>query len=95
MNERNKGFLMTNPGHKDGDGRPEYTGRLTANGVEFLVSAWMRKTDTGFEHLSLSLEMMEYQRLSPAAVERARIQAQRDRGMMERHEAVQNETGSF
>lgn len=58
MNQRdntNTGALFLND-KGDNPKRPDYTGKLNVEGVDYKVSGWINKSKNGKEYLSLKLQ---------------------------------------
>jgi hypothetical protein len=49
----NRGALFPNKRKTEGDNRPDWTGKLDIDGVEYFISAWTKNGRTG-EYLSLA-----------------------------------------
>jgi hypothetical protein len=57
--ETNRGALFKND-RKESDNHPDLSGKINVNGVEYWLSGWYKKTETGqFKVLSLSLKPKE------------------------------------
>jgi uncharacterized protein (DUF736 family) len=56
----NSGALFKND-KRTNDRQPQYRGRINANGVEFWVSAWVKKSRNGANFMSLALTPVEEQ----------------------------------
>jgi uncharacterized protein (DUF736 family) len=54
-NKNNQGVLFRNA-KKDKDTQPDYKGSGMYDGIEFEVSAWVRKSEKGNEYLSLAFK---------------------------------------
>jgi uncharacterized protein (DUF736 family) len=56
----NSGALFKND-KRTNDRQPQYRGRINAGGVEFWVSAWVKKSRNGANFMSLALTPVEEQ----------------------------------
>ena len=58
-NKTNTGTMSANQKKREGKQDPDYTGKLDVEGVDYWLSAWIRKSSTGSKFLSISLKKKE------------------------------------
>ncbi len=61
----NRGALFKND-RKESENHPDYTGQINVGGVEFWLSAWIKKSKAGKNFMSLSVKLKE-ERAAPTA----------------------------
>lgn len=61
----NRGALFTND-KKGNLSRPDYTGDMNVEGVEYRLSAWSKQSKGGLEYLSISVQRKDAQGARPA-----------------------------
>jgi len=54
----NRGSLFKND-KGDNEKRPDYTGAINVNGVDFKLSAWIKESKEGKKYMSLSVQAKE------------------------------------
>ena len=52
----NRGVLFVNDKKEPGDKKPDRTGSLNVDGVEYFIDGWLRKSQAGATFLSLSVK---------------------------------------
>lgn len=52
----NRGVLFRNQKKQAGDNRPDYTGRINVNGVDALISGWIKEARSGDKFLSIAVQ---------------------------------------
>lgn len=57
----NRGALFKNDRKEAGDKKPEYTGSLNVEGVEFFLDAWLKKSAAGVSFMSVSVKRKDKQ----------------------------------
>ena len=57
----NRGVLFKNDRKTDGDKKPEYTGSLNVDGVEFFLDAWLKVGKSGAKFMSVSVKRKDKQ----------------------------------
>lgn len=62
----NRGALFINDKKEPGDKKPDRTGSLNVDGVEYFIDGWLRKSQAGATFLSLSVKRKEKQAAKPA-----------------------------
>ena len=62
----NRGVLFVNDKKEPGDKKPDRTGSLNVDGVEYFIDGWLRKSQAGATFLSLSVKRKEKQAAKPA-----------------------------
>ena len=62
----NRGVLFKNDRKTDGDKKPEYTGSLNVDGVEFFLDAWLKVGKSGAKFMSVSVKRKDKQTAAPA-----------------------------
>ena len=56
----NRGAMFVNSYKEDGDNRPDFTGQLDVEGVEYKIAGWKRASDKkGTRFISLSIDKKE------------------------------------
>lgn len=65
----NRGVLFKNSRKEEGDKKPEYTGSLNVDGVEFFLDAWLKTSQNGAKFMSVSVKRKDKQ-AEPAAAPR-------------------------
>ncbi|NQW80606.1 MAG: hypothetical protein HQ445_05465 [Polaromonas sp.] len=68
----NRGVLFKNDRKQDGDKKPEYTGSLNVDGVEFFLDAWLKTSKTGSKFMSVSVKRKDKQPEAAQSPERTR-----------------------
>ena len=64
----NRGVLFKNDRKVEGDKKPEYTGSLNVDGVEFFLDAWLKVGKSGAKFMSVSVKRKDKQTAAtPAA----------------------------
>jgi uncharacterized protein (DUF736 family) len=63
----NRGVLFPND-KKGNEARPDHTGDLNVDGVEYRLSAWIKRSKKGDEFLSLSVQKKDGQQRSAPAL---------------------------
>ena len=61
----NRGVLFPND-KKGNEARPDYTGDINVEGVEYRLSAWNKRSKTGSSFLSISIQKKDGQQQRPA-----------------------------
>jgi hypothetical protein len=71
----NRGALFKNDRKEAGDKKPEYTGSLNIEGVEFFLDAWLKKSAAGVSFMSVSVKRKDKQpqAAAPAPVARQAV----------------------
>lgn len=68
----NRGALFKNERKTEGDKKPEYTGSLNVDGVEFFLDAWLKTSSAGKKFMSVSVKRKDNQpAAAPAPAARA------------------------
>ena len=62
-----RGVLFKNYRKVEGDKKPEYTGSLNVDGVEFFLDAWLKVGKSGAKFMSVSVKRKDKQTTAPAA----------------------------
>ena len=63
-----RGVLFKNDRKTEGDKKPEYTGSLNVDGVEFFLDAWLKVGKSGAKFMSVSVKRKDKQTTAaPAA----------------------------
>ena len=57
----NRGVLFKNDRKTEGDKKPEYTGSLNVDGVEFFLDAWLKVGKSGVKFMSVSVKRKDKQ----------------------------------
>ena len=57
----NRGVLFKNDRKTEGDKKPEYTGSLNVDGVEFFLDAWLKVGKSGAKFMSVSVKRKDKQ----------------------------------
>ena len=57
----NRGVLFRNDRKVEGDKKPEYTGSLNVDGVEFFLDAWLKVGKSGAKFMSVSIKRKDKQ----------------------------------
>jgi hypothetical protein len=57
----NRGGLFKNDRKEAGDKKPEYTGSVNVEGVEFFLDAWLKKSAAGASFMSISVKRKDKQ----------------------------------
>jgi len=57
----NRGVLFKNDRKTEGDKKPEYTGSLNVDGVEFFLDAWLKVGKSGAKFFSVSVKRKDKQ----------------------------------
>lgn len=57
----NRGVLFRNERKVEGDKKPEYTGSLNVDGVEFFLDAWLKVGKSGAKFMSVSVKRKDKQ----------------------------------
>jgi len=57
----NRGVLFKNDRKQEGDKKPEYTGSLNVDGVEFFLDAWLKVGKSGAKFMSVSVKRKDKQ----------------------------------
>ena len=52
----NRGAMFVNSYKEDGDNRPDFTGQIDVEGVEYKVAGWKRTSGKGTRFISLSVD---------------------------------------
>ena len=65
----NRGVLFKNERKEQGDKKPEYTGSLNVDGVEFFLDAWIKESQAGKKFMSVSVKRKDKQ-AAPAPQQR-------------------------
>lgn len=63
----NRGVLFKNDRKVEGDKKPEYTGSLNVDGVEFFLDAWLKAGKSGVKFMSVSVKRKDKQATQAAA----------------------------
>jgi hypothetical protein len=66
----NRGVLFKNDRKEAGDKKPEYTGSLNVDGVEFFLDAWLKDGKSG-KFMSVSVKRKDKQPQGAAPAQRA------------------------
>ena len=67
----NRGVLFKNDRKTEGDKKPEYTGSLNVDGVEFFLDAWLKVGKSGAKFMSVSVKRKDKQTTAAPAAPRA------------------------
>ena len=67
----NRGVLFKNDSKEAGDKKPEYTGSLNVDGVEFFLDAWLKVGKSGAKFMSVSVKRKDKQTSAPPAAKPA------------------------
>ena len=59
--QTNRGVLFKNDRKTEGDKKPEYTGSLNVDGVEFFLDAWLKVGKSGAKFMSVSVKRKDKQ----------------------------------
>lgn len=62
-----RGVLFKNDRKVEGDKKPEYTGSLNVDGVEFFLDAWLKVGKSGAKFMSVSVKRKDKQTSAPPA----------------------------
>lgn len=62
----NRGVLFKNDRKVEGDKKPEYTGSLNVDGVEFFLDAWLKIGKSGAKFMSVSVKRKDKQTAAAA-----------------------------
>lgn len=62
----NRGALFSNKENKTAENHPDYKGSINANGTDFWLSAWLKKSKDGKTFMSLSITPKEAKTAKPA-----------------------------
>ena len=57
----NRGVLFKNDRKVEGDKKPEYTGSLNVDGVDFFLDAWLKVGKSGAKFMSVSVKRKDKQ----------------------------------
>lgn len=60
-NNTNRGVMFVNDRKQEGDRKPDRTGTLNVEGVEYFVDGWIKQSQNGNSFLSLSLKRKDKQ----------------------------------
>ena len=63
----NRGVLFVNDKKEDGDKKPDRTGSLNVDGVEYFLDGWIKKSESGKTFMSVSVKRKDKQTTAPAA----------------------------
>ena len=63
FDETNRGTLWKNKDKKEGDNRPDYTGKINMDGTEKRLAAWIKQGQNG---KYMSLNVTDYQQQEPS-----------------------------
>ena len=66
----NSGSLFKN-NYKEKENQPDRTGKARIGGVDYKISGWVKKTQSGDQYLSLSFQVAKEQAQQAPAPERA------------------------
>ena len=62
----NRGAMFVNSYKEDGDNRPDFTGQLDVEGVEYKIAGWKRTSEKkGTRFISLSVDKKEEKEDAP------------------------------
>lgn len=61
FDKTNRGVLFRNNRKEEGDKKPEYTGSLNVDGVEFFLDAWLKTSQNGAKFMSVSVKRKDKQ----------------------------------
>jgi len=62
----NRGAMFVNSYKEDGDNRPDFTGQLDVEGVEYKIAGWKRTSEKkGTRFISLSIDKKEEKEEAP------------------------------
>lgn len=61
----NRGVLFVNNKKEDGDKKPDRTGSLNVDGVEYFLDGWLKKSESGTTFMSVSVKRKDKQTLAP------------------------------
>lgn len=67
----NRGVLFRNNRKEEGDKKPEYTGSLNVDGVEFFLDAWLKTSQNGAKFMSVSVKRKDKQAEPPRTQQKA------------------------
>lgn len=57
----NRGVMFVNDRKQDGDRKPDRTGTLNVDGIEYFIDGWIKKAQNGSSFLSLSVKRKDKQ----------------------------------
>lgn len=57
----NRGAFFKNDRKEAGDNKPEYTGSVNVEGVEFFMDAWVKRSAAGVSYMSVSVKRKDKQ----------------------------------
>lgn len=57
----NRGVLFANERKQDGDRKPDRTGTLNVDGVEYFIDGWLKTSANGKKFMSLSVKRKDQQ----------------------------------
>lgn len=66
----NRGALFINDKKEPGDKKPDRTGSLNVDGVEYFIDGWIRKSQAGATFLSLSVKRKQAAKPAQKPVQR-------------------------
>lgn len=66
----NRGVLFVNDKKEPGDKKPDRTGSLNVDGVEYFIDGWIRKSQAGATFLSLSVKLKQAAKPAQKPVQR-------------------------
>ena len=69
----NRGVLFKNDRKVEGDKKPEYTGSLNVDGVEFFLDAWLKVGASGKKFMSVSVKRKDKQTAAAPAAKPAPV----------------------
>ena len=67
----NRGVLFVNEKKEDGDKKPDRTGSLNVDGVEYFLDGWIKKSESGKTFMSVSVKRKDKQTSTPPAAKPA------------------------
>lgn len=63
----NRGVLFINDKKEDGDKKPDRTGSLNVDGVEYFLDGWIKKSESGKTFMSISVKRKDKQTSAASA----------------------------
>lgn len=75
-----RGVLFKNKRKEEGDKKPEYTGSLNVDGVDYFLDAWLKTSQAGEKFMSVSVKRKDKQAGSAPPQQAQRQQAPQQAG---------------
>ena len=69
----NRGVLFVNDKKEAGDKKPDRTGSLNVDGVEYFLDGWIKKSESGKTFMSLSVKRKDKQTSAALAAKSAPV----------------------